>query len=75
MKLVRVRAKEGRKAFTAPKGGKPISSSEEGTLVQMTPWLNKLINVHGDIEIVRGKSPPKVEKPSVKETKTETTKA
>jgi hypothetical protein len=58
-----VRAKPGRKAFTAPSGGKQIPEGGEGIPVPRTGWIMRLLDVHGDIEeVVPAK--PAIEKPS-----------
>lgn len=48
--MIKVRAKEGRAAFTLPRGGKPIPSDRD-LIVQDSPWLRDLANKHGDITI------------------------
>jgi hypothetical protein len=50
MRLINVRALPDRVAFTAPKNGKPIPS-DRFIAVQETPWIRRLIDVHGDIEV------------------------
>lgn len=58
-----VRAKPGRKAFTAPRGGKLIPEDGEGIHVPRTSWIMRLLDVHGDIEEVVAPKPA-IEKPS-----------
>lgn len=58
-----VRAKPGRKAFTAPRGGKLIPEDGEGIPVPRTSWIMRLLDVHGDIEeVVPAK--PAIKKPT-----------
>lgn len=47
---VTVRALPGRVANTAPRGGKPIPEDRWIT-VQRTPWIDRLIEHHGDLEV------------------------
>lgn len=54
---IQVRAKPGRKAFTAPRGGKPIPETEVGILVERSSWIQRLLDVHGDIEEVPATKP------------------
>lgn len=61
---IQVRAKPGRVAFSAPRGGKRIPEDEVGILVERTSWIQRLLDVHGDIEIVTAIKPAKVEKPA-----------
>lgn len=51
-KLIKVRAVPGRIAFTAARGGKQIPSDGDGINVERTAWIDRLIRVHGDIEVV-----------------------
>lgn len=56
--LIRVRTKDGRVATTAPAGGKAITHDAVGTLVERTTWIDRLLTVHGDIEVVEQKAAP-----------------
>lgn len=51
-KLIKVRAVPGRIAYTAARGGKLIPSDGDGINVERTAWIERLIRVHGDIEVV-----------------------
>ena len=51
MSMIYVRAKPGRVARLSPTG--QYLRSDEFTPTRLTPYLNRLANVHGDIEIVR----------------------
>lgn len=50
MSLISIKAKPGRVAFTAAKRGDRVPT-DRYIQVQMTPWINRLLNVHGDIEV------------------------
>jgi hypothetical protein len=49
MSSIRVKAVEGRTAFTAPRGGKLIPH-DHFIDVERTPWIDRLLNHHRDIE-------------------------
>lgn len=49
--IVQVKAVEGRVAFTQAVGGKRIPN-DHYILTDQTPWIDRLAEVHGDIEIV-----------------------
>jgi hypothetical protein len=72
---IEVRAKKGRIARTAPDG--PFIPEDEYVLVEMTPYINRLLNHWGDIEqrppaakaaTTTVAPPPKPEKPATKKT-------
>ena len=48
MEKISVKAVEGRVAFTAPRGGVRIPS-DQYIEVDRTGWIDRLLNVHGDI--------------------------
>lgn len=55
--LVRVQAREGRVARTKP-GGPLIPTAPGSVLARNTPYIQRLLNVHGDIvEVSELKSP------------------
>lgn len=56
---VRVRALPGRIVKTQPVGGKRITNDTEGELVERTSWIDRAIEVYGDLEIVQEKPPVK----------------
>lgn len=47
---VSVKTKPGRVAFSAPRGGDAIPH-DRYVPVERTPWIERLISVHGDIEV------------------------
>lgn len=53
---ITVRTKPGRIAYTAARGGKLIPVGGDGILVDRSNWIDRLIHVHGDIEIVAPKA-------------------
>lgn len=66
---IRVKAKEGRVAFTAPRGGRQIPH-DRYIAVDKTPWIVRLLEHHGDIvqepEAASAKAPAfKQAKPAV----------
>lgn len=63
-KMIRVRALEGRKAFTAPSGGSVITTDEAGQLVRETDWIIRLLDVHKDLVRVKEKPKTRAEKPA-----------
>lgn len=58
MPKISVKAVEGRVAFDAPRNGKQIPTDKFVT-VQDTPWVRRLIEVHGDV-VVETKKAAKV---------------
>lgn len=50
MPKISVKAVEGRVAFSAPRGGTQIPN-DRFVKVQDTPWVRRLIEVHGDVVI------------------------
>jgi hypothetical protein len=59
---IRVKAREGRVAFTAPRGGRLIPH-DDYIIVELTPWIDRLLNHHHDIEAEPVKAAP-VAKPA-----------
>ncbi len=57
MSLISVKTKEGRKAFSAARGGTQIPTDRYVT-VERTPWIVRLIEHHGDL-LVEPNSPVK----------------
>lgn len=57
---VRVRVLPGRVVNTQPTGGRPITHDTKGELVERTPWIDRAIEVYGDLEIVQEKPPVKL---------------
>lgn len=55
MPMIKVRALPDRKAFTAARGGKLIPT-DQFVAVEHTPWIDRLINFHGDIEVEKEKA-------------------
>lgn len=51
MGMISVRTLPGRVAFDAPRGGKPISSTDF-TIVADTPYVRRLLDHWGDIELL-----------------------
>lgn len=49
MSIIRVKAKPGRVAFTAPRGGRQIPY-DKFVEVDESPWIVRLLEHHGDIE-------------------------
>lgn len=66
MQKISVRAVQGRVAFTAARGGVRIPS-EKYVEVDNTPWIGRLLDVHGDIE----KKTTSTKKPTSADTKVE----
>lgn len=56
MPLISVKTKPGRVAYTAPKGGERISNVSF-VAVEKTPWIVRLIEHHGDLEVESAKAP------------------
>lgn len=54
---VSVKTKAGRVAFSAPRGGEAIPH-DRYIAVERTPWIERLISVHGDIEVEPVRSAP-----------------
>jgi hypothetical protein len=50
MKTLHVRAVRGRVAFDAPSGGKRIPD-DRYVAVRATPWIMRLLDEHGDIQV------------------------
>ena len=63
-RMIRVRALDGRKAFTAPSGGTVITTDEAGELVRETDWIIRLLDVHKDIVRVKDKPKARADKPA-----------
>lgn len=63
MSVIFVRAVAGRKAYDAPRGGKRIPN-DEYVPVKPTPWINRLLRFHGDIELKPETKPTPKEKPA-----------
>lgn len=55
---IMVKAVKGRVAYTAPTGGKLIPTDGDGILVERDAWINRLLTVHKDIEIVTAQPKP-----------------
>lgn len=55
MPMIKVRTVAGRKAYTAPRGGKLIPT-DEFVSVEHTPYIDRLINFHGDLEVEKEKA-------------------
>lgn len=55
---ITVRALKGRVVYTAPTGGKLIPDSGDGITVERDSWVNRLLTVHKDIEIVTKQPTP-----------------
>lgn len=53
MRIIRVKAAPGRVAYSAPAGGRLIPQ-DEPIAIPLTPWVEKLIAVHGDVIVVDG---------------------
>lgn len=53
MPMISVRAKKGVTAYTAPRGGLKIPS-DAFMQVEETPYIRRLINVWGDVEVEKG---------------------
>lgn len=49
MPMIKVRTVAGRKAYTAPRGGKPIPT-DKFIDVEHTAYIDRLLNFHQDIE-------------------------
>lgn len=49
MPMISVKAKEGRVAYDSPRGN--IIPTDDFKLVDDTPWIRRLLEVHGDIEV------------------------
>lgn len=49
MPLISVKAKPGRIAYDAPRGS--LIPTDRYVLVDATPWIVRLLNVHADIEL------------------------
>ncbi len=60
MPFVSVRAKAGRIAYDSPHGD--LIPQDAYVSVEMTPWIDRLLNHHGDIELepapVKAKAAP-----------------
>lgn len=65
MAKVEVKCLEGRVAFTAARGGARIPT-DKYIQVTMTPWIDRLINHHGDIELKPEEEPATPVQPKVK---------
>lgn len=48
MSMIRVKTVEGRRAYTAPRGGKPIPT-DRYVDVEHTAYIERLLNFHQDI--------------------------
>lgn len=75
MAKVEVKCVEGRVAFTAPQGGARIPADKYVT-VTLTPWIERLLDHHGDIELkpeetVVAAAPAKKSKPLLGESTVE----
>lgn len=57
MEKISVKAVQGRVAFTAARGGVRIPA-DKYVEVDKTPWIDRLLEVHGDIE-AKGKTSSK----------------
>lgn len=55
---ITVRALKGRVAHTAPVGGKLIPTDGDGITVERDSWINRLLTIHRDIEIVEKQPTP-----------------
>lgn len=55
MPMIKVRAVPGRLAYDKPRGGKRISN-DEFVAVEDTPYVRRLIDFHGDLEVEKEKS-------------------
>lgn len=61
MKTIKVKAKEGRIARESPRG--PFIPHDQYVKVPDTPYVRRLLNVHGDIELEAAAPPaPPVKK-------------
>lgn len=68
MGTVNVKAKAGRVAYSAPRGGKVIPTDKFITVMD-TPYIRRLAEVHEDIEIQTSKSKKTAESAVVSEKK------
>lgn len=64
VKRIQVRALPGRVAYTAPVGGKIIPEDAEGVQVEHNRWIERLLTIQGDIEIVKPKVAAKAVQPT-----------
>jgi hypothetical protein len=71
MEKISVKAVKGRKAFTAPRGGVSIPHDRYIT-VDKSPYIDRLLNHHGDIALEPSKPKPKEPKPELPNAPVET---
>lgn len=55
MSMIKVRTVKGRVAYDKPRGGKRISN-DEFVPVTETPYIRRLIDFHGDLEVEKEKA-------------------
>jgi hypothetical protein len=65
MEKVKVKAVEGRVAFTAPRGGVRIPT-DDYVLTNRTAWIDRLHDHHGDIIFEADEAPVIQDKPAKK---------
>lgn len=71
---LRVKAKEGRVAYTAARGGERIPTDRYIT-VEATHWVQRLLNVHRDIVLEPVAAPKTEVAPEAAKTKVHDTKS
>lgn len=55
--IIRVKAAPGRVAFSAPRGGRRIPE-DAAIAIPLTPWVQSLIDNHGDVIVVGDEPAP-----------------
>lgn len=58
MQKVRIRVRPGRVAYSAPTGGRRLTADDGWVTVPLTAWVQRLIEVHGDVEVEQPEAPP-----------------